>query len=296
MRRRRCGFTLIELLVVIAIIATLMALLLPAIQKVREAAHRMKCQSNIRQIAIAMHNYHNDQGRFPESFMSCCYGTWQVRILPYIEQGALGSLYVDFGNTAGARYSHQPNVMNVTSKRLQVLTCPSDSPQTVSNITSHNYAINLGNTSTYQTATVGGVLFGGAPFSVQGVRIAEIISNDGTSNTLMMAEVVQGVSDHRGFTWWGPATGFTTIIGPNSSEPDSLRGGTCRYPFQNNPPCLNGATSADDRMAARSRHVGGVNVVMVDHGVRFVKNSINLNVWRALSTTKGNEPITDPDL
>jgi prepilin-type N-terminal cleavage/methylation domain-containing protein len=298
MRRRTQGFTLIELLVVIAIIGILIALLLPAIQKVREAANKMKCQSNLRQLALAMHNYHNDHGILPPSFVGCCHGTWVVKNLPYIEQENLSKLYRDWGVTTGLRYSQEPNRSTVCTKRLALLTCPSDGENTLSGMSSHNYAINLGNTSTYQTAAVGGVRFGGAPFNVpqplKSATLHEITAGDGTANTFLLAEVVQGVDDHRGFSWWGPAAGFVTSIAPNSPEPDSFRGGRCSYPHQNNPPCVHATSAAGDRMAARSRHVGGVNVVLCDGGIRFIKDGVPIDLWRALSTTRGGEVIPHP--
>src|SRR5262245_11967707 len=99
MRTKR-GFTLIELLVVIAIIGVLVALLLPAVQAARESARRSNCLANLKQVALAMHNFHDAHRTLPEGNSEgfCCWGTWQVLILPYIEEGRLGGLYKSYAN------------------------------------------------------------------------------------------------------------------------------------------------------------------------------------------------------
>ncbi len=297
----RGAFTLIELLVVIAIIAVLIGLLLPAVQKVREAANRMKCANNLKQLSLAMHTYHDSYGGFPiGKVTTCCHGTWQILILPFVEHEAVSRLYVGFGGSDAAgdpRYSQGPNLVP-TRYRFSVCTCPSDTPNApIRSQTNHNYAVNFGNTGTEQQASVGGVRFLGSPFPRgKSGRIADI--TDGTSTTLLMAEVRQGQQqDLRGFTWWGPAAGFTTQMAPNSPEEDVLAGGNCRPPPEYpNPPCTDQQTTArPNQMAARSRHVGGVNVAMCDGSGRFVTDSINLNTWRALSTTYGNEAIGSLD-
>src|SRR5688572_17657604 len=131
------GFTLVELLVVVAIIGVLVALLLPAVQAAREAARRSQCISQLKQVGLAMHNYENTFGRLPVGAYGCCWGTWQVSVLPYIEQKALFDMYVmdrKFGIPVDdARYSHALNTP-VTTKNIKALSCPSDTkPQRVAN-------------------------------------------------------------------------------------------------------------------------------------------------------------------
>jgi prepilin-type processing-associated H-X9-DG protein len=170
---------LIELLVVIAIIAVLIGLLLPAVQKIREAAHRMGCTNNLKQIALANLNYESSYRTFLPGVgkNGCCWGTWMISILPFVEQDNLFRIYVNFGGLdySGPRYPFPPNDQ-VTTTRLKLFTCPSDEPQvyfrSALNYTKHNYVLNAGNTTFYQVplplgcrvGTTGCTPFLGAPF------------------------------------------------------------------------------------------------------------------------------------
>jgi len=302
-QRSSKGFTLIELLVVIAIIAILIGLLLPAVQKVREAASRLKCQNNVKQLSIGFHAFHDSKQALPAGMspgtvnygdLYCCWGTWQIAIMPFIEQEAAFKIYQNYGgdDSTGPRYGTGVNVQ-VTQRRYAVLTCPTeDSPNApIGSMTSHNYAINYGNTTIYQvpTVTVGGVTitFGEAPFNPNvGSPLSHI--SDGTSNTLLISEVIQGQrADLRGFGWWGPASGITTFAGPNSSTPD-VPPQNCD-PAAPNPPCTTATASNGSNQFARSRHSGGVNAGMVDGSIRFVTNNIAIATWRALGTARGGE-------
>ena len=115
---RRNGFTLMELLVVIAIIAVLVGLLLPAVQRAREAAARISCANNLKQLGLAMHTYHNDNGRLPPNRLDVGYATWAVLILPYVEQG---DLYNRWDRTK--TYYEQSNVARLTP--VKIYFCPS---------------------------------------------------------------------------------------------------------------------------------------------------------------------------
>jgi prepilin-type N-terminal cleavage/methylation domain-containing protein/prepilin-type processing-associated H-X9-DG protein len=305
MRISHRGFTLVELLVVIAIIGVLVALLLPAVQAARESARRSQCSNNLKQIAIGMHNHHDTLNALPAGLgeKGCCWGTWVIPTMRYMEQLQLADLYQNWGgdDTTGPRYSAAPNTTNVTSKRIKSLTCPSDTPNSpFSNLTNHNYATNWGNTGIAQQANLNGVIFGQAPFgrAKPGQKVGKNFSDvvDGLSNTLLVAEVRQGQgNDLRGFIWWGDAAGFETYLAPNSPQPDVIY--TTGY-CQNtpvNPPCTGTPTSTNPSMfAARSRHPGGVQVALCDGSVRFVANTIDINVWRASSTSQGTETYQLP--
>jgi prepilin-type N-terminal cleavage/methylation domain-containing protein/prepilin-type processing-associated H-X9-DG protein len=347
---RSRGFTLIELLVVIAIIAILIGLLLPAVQKVREAAARAQCQNNLKQISLANMNYESAYGTFVPGVgkNGCCWGTWMIPILPFMEEENVARIYINFGGLdySGPRYGAGVND-RVAQTRLKSFTCPSDQIQFWGARTKHNYALNAGNTSFYQggiplnltqltqfptgctnpsTTNPSCTVFGGAPFNwynndlpclVAGgdstqpyagppppggpdkeagrlgkpVRMTEII--DGTSNTMMASEVLQGRgNDLRGFTWWGGGAGFTAWMPPNSTGQDVITGGICTSSTIPRMPCTLTSTATKPRMmGARSLHTGGLNASMCDGSVRFVPNTVSHPVWMAASTSMGGETI-----
>jgi prepilin-type N-terminal cleavage/methylation domain-containing protein/prepilin-type processing-associated H-X9-DG protein len=333
MSRRAGAFTLIELLAVIAIVGALAALLLPAVQSAREAANRAQCANNLKQIAMAMHNYESSHATLPPGCKGGQWGTWLLFSLPFIEQQALYNSWNFQGNSEvpalADLYSYQgAGNITVTATRVNVYYCPSDGGNstlqgfaTLAPITSQNYGVNFGNTDTLQEPTViyGGLTFNfmGAPFTDIGapdalsatyqgqgypaptVRFAAI--TDGLTNTLLTSEFIVGrpggtegtQHDLRGFSWWAWASMFTSLIGPNSSQPDVMQSPQyCNYPYLTNPPCVTGTDNYAMFNGARSLHTGGVNAGMCDGSVRFVKNAISIVTWRALSTTQGGEILS----
>jgi len=335
-RNRRTGFTLIELLVVIAIIAVLIALLLPAVQAAREAARRSQCVNNLKQIGLAFHNYESTNSSLPYGQKSCCWGTWLLPVLGFMEQQSLYNAWNFTGDgkwsgsatmDAAFRYSGVCNI-TVSATRINTFMCPTDGQntsltgfgQTLNCVamltTSQNYVVNYGNLQTDQLATVvfGGLTFtfGGAPFTDMdgpgsGMNKQTVVAlsaiSDGLSNTMFASEIIVGAGknagqytapyDLRGFSWWGSAASYTAWNPPNSTLPDMTESTSyCIYPYQNNPPCTGPANGLARFNGARSLHSGGVNVLMGDSSVRFIKNSINLVAWRGISTSKGSEVVS----
>ncbi len=336
-RRPLRAFTLIELLVVIAIIAVLIALLLPAVQAAREAARRAQCTNNLKQIGLAMQNYANTVGTFPPGARYTSWGTWYHYVLPYIEAGAISNAFNFQGNSCSGVGLGYASAQNTTSSnsRINSFSCPSDQNDApIAGVVSANYVCNYGNTGTglfQETATISGVVvpFLQAPFSW--VQAADLNAcpttpspvaatagcygfqafTDGTSNTLCVAETIQGqdlngITDLRGFVQYGSSSGFSTLLAPNSKLPDDLNQAIYCANVTPNPPCevrtggasgIAGSTHANiDQYAARSRHPGGVNAVNCDGSVHFYKNTINVGVWRAASTTQGAEVISADSL
>jgi prepilin-type N-terminal cleavage/methylation domain-containing protein/prepilin-type processing-associated H-X9-DG protein len=310
-RPKRAAFTLVELLVVIAIIGILVALLLPAVQSAREAARHSSCTNNLRQESLAMHNYESAKKTLPPGLHECCWGTWQVAILPYLEETALRAGYVNLGGPRGSLWYYDGPNAEVVSKRITVATCPSDkisSPFVYgAAMTKHNYVVNYGPTGLQNTlyevvpqggwdqvAVLNGVKYDGAPFeSRKAIKLSQI--SDGTSKTLLMSELLQGENtDIRGLIWWGDGAGFSTYLAPNSSLPDvSVFASYCDVTENDLRPCVQQTRKNPEMYGARSKHPGGVNVAMCDGSVRFVSDAIELSVWRALSTTHGGEIIPE---
>jgi prepilin-type N-terminal cleavage/methylation domain-containing protein len=316
----RRGFTLIELLVVIAIIAILIGLLLPAVQKVREAAARMKCSNNLKQLGLACHNYHDTNSKLPPQLGNgCCWGTWVIVTMPFIEQDNAAKLYQNWGgnDSLGARYGGAPNTTNVTARRYPVLTCPSDRENApFSNITNNNYAVCAGNRSTTSAAGAGvypsGITAMAGMFdptvwgtvidttvtpnkvtaNSRGTKLTDV--TDGLTNTLMIGEVLQGqASDLRGFIWWGDASAMSTFQPPNTTTPDRIyTSGYCNNLPAQNLPCAVSDSANPTVFYSRSRHSGGVNACLGDASVRFVRDSITPNTWNLMGPTNDGQVIT----
>ncbi|HZN33437.1 MAG TPA: DUF1559 domain-containing protein [Pirellulaceae bacterium] len=321
-RRDRRGFTLVELLVVIAIIGVLVALLLPAVQAAREASRRSKCQNHLKQWALAMHNFHDVYGNFPYfTQVTPRRHNWPPFVMPYLEQGNLVQGY-DFSINW-----YDGKNLPMTQVHLTVFNCPSDRPKpTWTDQTNYpsvraNYLVCYGNHVFGSATAVGlgrGVFGMTTPPTPAGSnnfvpykgRFADI--TDGTSNTLLMSEVIVARSDNNqggGGNWpsgdfrghvWHDATSsnpthcpniFMTINGPNSTVPDNAMCGT----IPNNDramPCVNGANT-DRQNVARSRHPSGVNSCRADGSVQFVSNTIALASWRALGSMDAGEASND---
>jgi prepilin-type N-terminal cleavage/methylation domain-containing protein len=316
--RPRLGFTLIELLVVIAIIAVLIGLLVPAVQKVREAAARASCQNNLKQLAMGVHNYHDTFKIFPHNGSRTLTTTgpswvsgggrlwsWIARTLPYIEQDNL------------FKQANVSDTTNVTAVRaaiaqtIPVLLCPSDnaiSPRTnaanLENIpvgaTNYKGVIggNWGNGETrwrwgtpngpypsnvapIGTADHAGLLNGnGIFFRADYLRRLRITDiTDGASNTFMIGEVIPEMDNHTSWPYSNNACG-TCGIGPNA-----LRTNGTPYP----------ASDWPNVFGFRSRHAGGLQFALADASVRFVSDSVPLASYRAMCSIRGQEVVPSLD-
>jgi len=331
---RRSAFTLVELLVVIAIIGILIALLLPAVQAAREAGRRTTCANNVRQIALAFLNHDSARKVLPAGskyspLVAPPGGIWfdqhgwYSALTPFIEESGLDkSINYEISFT---------DPRNDLARRWQVkmFECPSD--RMVKNewqSTAYarwrgNYAVNFGNTYYGQTmhqpaaqTSIGGRPpqkgFLGAPFGWVKSRALKNIP-DGTSNTLMVAEIMT-VKETDG-NWGGPLSDFTSALGgnsfegtlePNSTEPDRVArvacttngcGGTPLTVAQLDgiPECtcapaggaIDNSGSIDQYFASRSKHRGGVNTACCDASTTFVKDGVDIWVWRARTSAEG---------
>lgn len=343
-KTRRRGFTLIELLVVIAIIAILIALLLPAVQAAREAARRAQCKSHLKQLGIALHNYHEVHSTFPPNlipggrpgapgYIGYSRGNWGVMayLTPFLEQTAVYKLLnlesPTYANVGGSWIIPDSNNQLAASTLVPLYLCPSDSSRKVS----MNWGVTNGIGPTNYCANMGtGIDPAGAqhgsPYSANGVffadsriRVADIL--DGTSNTAAMSEsilgegaMVSGAStppgdetryyknlafgtsisdancaaattwnqaDPRQFSWYSGeirCASYNHYYGPNTRNYDCVANGPASEGY-----------IASGWKAARSRHPGGVNLLLCDGSVRFVSENINQTTWRSLATRAGRE-------
>jgi prepilin-type N-terminal cleavage/methylation domain-containing protein/prepilin-type processing-associated H-X9-DG protein len=315
----RSAFTLIELLVVIAI---LIGLLLSAVQKVREAAARAKCQNNLKQYALALHNYESARGEFPpvctisQTALSSSYSA-QALLLQYIEQDNLNKL-IDFSQP----FSTQVAVSGV---RVPINICPSEindrSNTSIPGIVHYpqNYVVSSGTWFQFNPPT--GQTGNGAFAVNMKMKIASF--TDGLSNTVGMSEAKAYTPLFRdggnpaglnvpppntpadlialggplvpdlGHSQWLNGiiihTGFTHTFPPNTQVLVNQSGTTYDISFTSSRLGLTTILPTYTAIMARSYHTGGVNAALMDGSVRFVRNSVDRDVWRAAGTRAGGE-------
>ena len=314
--RRSAGFTLIELLVVIAIIAILIGLLLPAVQKVREAAARMSCTNNLKQWGIAQHTFNDVRNKLPPGGWSGINtgngswgddrGTWIVFSLPYVEQDALYKLAPELETTtnfnpAGVMRSNPAS----TAARPKVFRCPSDDFNL--NESHCNYGASLGpqcaigpnscNINQFRCNQPGiGIPqspdHGNSTSSADirglynrlGAAINLLSITDGTSNTIMIGEALPRQHDHFFNGSWmhfnGGASHFSTIVPINTKTLDQNPADSCT--FRNN---------WNTAWGFKSNHTNGANFVFADGSVHYLTQSIDMTTYQLLGGRNDGQPI-----
>ncbi len=337
------GFTLIELLVVIAIIAVLIGLLIPAVQKVREAAQRMSCQNNLKQLGLALNNYESATGLYPAAFMGNTNPTLYPPASGYVDYffswSALAQLnpYLEQTNIYNRMNLMEPiydptNNYNITADNqfaveqlIKLFLCPADLGAPVATNSATDYGVPTMGPTNYAVC-VGTGNNGGSPLNSDGMfmgltPLRALSVTDGLSNTACMSESLlgQGAESQSGPTP-SPADpeyvyayiGFGTPISASACSSATTWNGSQRRGFtwasgemrcasynhfytpnSKSYDCINndGTTiTAFGWKAARSRHSGGVNLLLGDGSVHFIADSVTPQAWQALATRAGGEP------
>ena len=303
------GFTLVELLVVIAIIGVLVALLLPAVQAAREAARRMKCQNNLKQFGLALHSYHDTFGKMPASFyrawptsLGGTFGTpgwgWGTMILPRLEQQAL----YDSLNVSTTKAQGQASMKPPAQTALAVFRCPSDTGKKLNanraDYGTSNYVSIFGALYDQAAPSSGGLVYGSREGACTGmfgpnssVRMAEV--TDGTSNTVMIAEMCYGPNGvktstganriYNGAIWVGIPTDANSNVANQLSLCGFAAGSDVRFRKINTPDSSNAISSA---------HSNGAQFSVADGSVRFISQNADGKMIDAIADRADGAAIT----
>jgi prepilin-type N-terminal cleavage/methylation domain-containing protein/prepilin-type processing-associated H-X9-DG protein len=322
--RKLLGFTLIELLVVIAIIAVLIALLLPAVQQAREAARRSQCKNNLKQYGLALHNYHEVFDQIAPGGDSAWWnGTavgWQVRVLPQMDQAPLyNSLNFSLANmgetpqqTLGANSNNSPPFNYIEQMKVRYARCPTDTSSGVdawgSGRFQSSYTGSLGSQRTpsadgncnqfLQFAQAGTADHGNTidPNQLSGmftrigckVRLSDVV--DGTTNTILLGEVLPNCNDHN---WVGGAFGFNGQGNAQGSTVTPINDYTTCMPKFGTPSNVNCTAQSNWNYSwgFKSMHIGGAHFLFCDGSVQFLSQNINHQTYQALGgRSEGNIP------
>ena len=303
---RSRAFTLVELLVVIAIIGILIALLLPAVQAAREAARRMQCSRNLKEITLAMHNYNSAYGSFPAgtiidyihfdpTFADCRGTVCYLSILPYFEEEQVNKFY-DYASV-NRWLSQKPEVLNfLASTRIPIYICPSVSKYNEPrHIDRRDYYGVTGGKKMRAHGWRGDIFEDGVMYMNSYTKLRDI--TDGSASTLIVGESIHpskwGDSDSYGdgcvggpSPWW--YGGATRKNDPNSVSVGRVLRST-KHPINSNILCL--ADDHDNNVPFGSQHPGGAQFSFCDGHVTLLDENIDWHVYQYLSTRAGDEPI-----
>lgn len=318
--KSRFGFTLIELLVVIAIIAILIGLLVPAVQQVRAAAARAQCQNNLKQIALGLHNYHDQykvlpMGQFnklhteptaPPALLATYERIgWAALTLDFLEQGGLLAKV-----RADAKANNNYTLFQQScATPISTYICPSDPnggrTPGVGNVAGganegfHTNYVGCAGSIIYSNDGTGyGTNLNGVLYPQSKTKLTSI--TDGTSNQVLVSELllspVSAGDDRRGRIWnsWQGETLFSTLYAPNTTAADSCF--SCPSTANPRSPCTAIGSGAGAIQSVRSAHNGGVNVAFADGSTRFVTSSINPTTWTLLGSRADGTPIDTSDI